>query len=115
MSSNKQFEILKSDTKTKLKLTLYISPVSAGFPSPADDFIDCSLDLNEYLITHPAATFFVRVKGDSMTGAGIHCSDILIRVMRILTQFTPNMEIYSIDEAFLLLNGLHLSNLTDYA
>lgn len=54
------------------------SRVEAGFPSPAEDFLDRPLDLNEYLIGNPAATFFVRVSGDSMRGAGIHHSDILI-------------------------------------
>jgi len=52
--------------------------VKAGFPSPADDFIDRNLDLNEYLIKHPSATFFVKVEGDSMVQAGIHSGDILI-------------------------------------
>jgi len=52
--------------------------VPAGFPSPADDYIERKLDLNEYLVRHPAATFFVRVTGDSMTGAGIHSGDLLI-------------------------------------
>ena len=51
--------------------------VSAGFPSPADDYIDRTLDLNELLITNPPATFFVRVDGDSMIDAGIHSGDIL--------------------------------------
>ena len=50
----------------------------AGFPSPADDYLDGPLDLNAYLIQHPTATFFVRVRGDSMTGAGIHDGDLLI-------------------------------------
>ncbi|ETR68280.1 MAG: DNA polymerase V [Candidatus Magnetoglobus multicellularis str. Araruama] len=53
-------------------------PVSAGFPSPAEDYIEGKLDLNEHLIKHPAATFFVRVTGDSMVDAGIHPGDILI-------------------------------------
>ena len=57
---------------------LFLVPVSAGFPSPADDYLDAGLDLNTYLITHPAATFFVRVTGESMIGAGIHCGDLLI-------------------------------------
>ena len=57
---------------------LYGAYVPAGFPSPADDFIENTLDLNTYLIRHPAATFFVRVQGDSMVGAGIHQGDILI-------------------------------------
>jgi DNA polymerase V len=61
-----------------LALPLYLSAVSAGFPSPADDFLDRPLDLNEHLIRNPAATFFVRVSGDSMLGAGIHNGDILI-------------------------------------
>jgi len=59
-------------------LPLFLEPVAAGFPSPAGDYIECRLDLNEYLIRHPSATFFVRVAGDSMTGAGIHSGDILI-------------------------------------
>jgi DNA polymerase V len=52
--------------------------VKAGFPSPTDDYLEQSLDLNKYLIKHPAATFFVRVDGDSMVGAGIHDKNILI-------------------------------------
>jgi len=57
---------------------LFCARISAGFPSPADDYIENALDLNEHLIKHPAATFFVRVTGDSMTGAGINSGDILI-------------------------------------
>jgi DNA polymerase V len=57
---------------------LFFSHIMAGFPSPAEDYIEQSLDLNEYLIKHPAATFFVRVSGDSMIGAGIHDGDMLI-------------------------------------
>ena len=57
---------------------LFISSIQAGFPSPADDFIDTKLDLNEHLIKHPAATFFVRASGDSMKEAGIVDRDILI-------------------------------------
>ena len=57
---------------------LYICKVVAGFPSPADDYVEKSLDLNELLIKRPAATFFVRVEGDSMLGAGIHPDDILV-------------------------------------
>ena len=53
-------------------------PVAAGFPSPAEDYIEGKLDLNRHLIKHPAATFFVRVSGDSMIDAGIHPGDILI-------------------------------------
>ncbi len=63
---------------------LYACRVEAGFPSPVDDFLETSLDLNEHLIQHPAATFFVRVNGDSMIGVGIHSNDILV-VDRSLT------------------------------
>ena len=58
--------------------SLFEAGVSAGFPSPAADYEEDKLNLNEYLIKHPAATFFVRVIGDSMVGAGIHCGDLLI-------------------------------------
>lgn len=66
------------DRKTAVVRPLFSSGVSAGFPSPADDYIDRKLDLNELVIRNPAATFFVRVAGDSMTGAGINHDDILI-------------------------------------
>lgn len=59
------------------RLPFYQHAVSAGFPSPADDEME-ELDLNELLIAHPAATFFLRVSGVSMIKAGIHDKDILI-------------------------------------
>lgn len=65
-------------TDTKAKRPLFESRVAAGFPSPAEDYIDKKLDLNELLVPHPASTFFVRVEGDSMLGAGIHSGDILV-------------------------------------
>ena len=61
-----------------LKLPFYGHTVPAGFPSPADDHLDQRLDLNELVIQHPAATFFVTVQGDSMIGAGIHDGDTVI-------------------------------------
>ena len=57
---------------------MFIVTAPAGFPSPAEDYAEGPLDLNQHLIHHPAATFFVRVKGNSMTGAGIFCGDLLI-------------------------------------
>jgi DNA polymerase V len=57
---------------------LFATKVAAGFPSPADDHIEASLDLNQHLVKHPAATFFVRVEGESMLGAGIYPNDILV-------------------------------------
>ena len=60
------------------KLDLFLSPVPAGFPSPASDYIDKSIDLNEILIKNKVATFLVRALGDSMVEAGIFSGDILI-------------------------------------
>lgn len=60
------------------RLPLYQHTVSAGFPSPAEDETEEKLDLNELLIKHPVATFFLRVSGSSMINAGIHHNDILI-------------------------------------
>lgn len=60
------------------RLPFYQCAVVAGFPSPADDDLEDQLDLNELLIKRPAATFFLRVAGSSMVGAGIHHNDILI-------------------------------------
>jgi len=60
------------------KIPLYGSKVQAGFPAPADDYVESFLDLNQHLIKHPAATFFVRVTGDSMIDAGIYDNDLLI-------------------------------------
>lgn len=64
--------------ETSYAIPLYSSKVRAGFPSPADDYIETRMDLNEHLIKHPAATFFVRASGDSMIRAGIHSGDILV-------------------------------------
>ena len=68
-SINATFEI---EQKTKVLYPLFTCGVSAGFPSPAEDHIDRKLDLNELLIQHPVATFFVRVAGESMKDAGIN-------------------------------------------
>jgi len=66
------------EQKSKIPLPLFICGVSAGFPSPADDYIGQQLDINELLIKNPASTFCVRVAGDSMTGVGINDNDILV-------------------------------------
>ena len=63
---------------TKLDLNLYQSKVPAGFPSPATEYLGDTLDLNEYLINNPTASFFAKVEGDSMIGAGIFEGDLLV-------------------------------------
>jgi DNA polymerase V len=63
---------------SRRELAVFTARIAAGFPSPAADYEEQKLDLNKYLIQNPAATFFVRVSGDSMLGAGIHDGDLLI-------------------------------------
>ncbi|MDD4202574.1 MAG: translesion error-prone DNA polymerase V autoproteolytic subunit [Candidatus Omnitrophica bacterium] len=72
------FTILRNETASTNKMPLFSSCVCAGFPSPADDYVEKRLDLNELLIKNSAATFFVKVTGESMIGAGINDGDILI-------------------------------------
>ena len=62
----------------KPHVPLFLSPIHAGFPSPADDYTEKKLDLNELLIQHPQATFYVRVTGDSMRQDCINEGDILV-------------------------------------
>lgn len=66
------------DEGLRYQIPLYACRVRAGFPSPADDYIETHLDLNSHLIAHPAATFFVTASGDSMIGAGIASGDMLV-------------------------------------
>ena len=89
-------------TKSSLSyqpLNLFEHKVSAGFPSPADDHVEKKLDLNEYLIKQKEATFFVRIKGDSMIGIGIHDNDIVI-VDKSQKAITGDIVLASIDGDF---------------
>lgn len=63
---------------TYIKLPFFSASVAAGFPSPADDYIEAGLDLNEYLVRHPSSTFLARASGDSMTRAGILDGALLV-------------------------------------
>ena len=83
----------------ELRLPLAGGRVEAGlpgFPSPADDFIERSLDLNEQFVTNPIATFFMRANGHSMNGAGIHDGDLLI-VDRSITPVRGSVVVAVID------------------
>ena len=73
--------------------------VVAGFPSPAEQYLEPPLDLNELLVKRPAATYFVRVEGDSMIGAGIRDKDLLV-VDRSLTPANGDIIIASVDGEF---------------
>lgn len=73
-------EVLTTDTAQSgtIVVPLYASSPAAGFPAPGDDMVEKSLNINDLLVKHPASTFFVRVQGDSMEGAGIFSGDILV-------------------------------------
>jgi len=84
---------------TPYSIPLFSHSVRAGFPSPADDYVAESLDLNEHLIAHREATFFLRAKGHSMTGAGIQDGDLLV-VDRSLTPSNRSVVIAVVDGEF---------------
>src|SRR5690554_1766642 len=100
---------IEEPVNTAWCIPLYIERVSAGFPSPAQDYIEQTLDLNELCISHPAATFFVRVEGESMTGAGIFPNDILV-VDRSLEAKHGDIVIASLDNE-MTVKKLHLNTL----
>ena len=87
--------------RSRLALPLAGERVAAGFPSPADDYVEVGIDLNEQLIRHPASTFFLRVSGESMTGAGIHDGDLLV-VDRSLDPRPGRVVVAVLDGAFTL-------------
>ncbi len=70
--------IMLQDELSELKVPLYISPIHAGFPSPAADYTEEDLDFNELLVHRKASTYCLRVTGESMIGAGIHPNDIIV-------------------------------------
>ena len=78
MAKKRNMAFLKPEISVPLEIPLAESGVHAGFPSPADDFLEGSLDLNSLVIRHPEATFFARVEGDSMKDEGIVEGDILV-------------------------------------
>lgn len=77
-SFHDELKIFRPEKAEPLELPMAESGVHAGFPSPADDFLEGSLDLNRLVIRHPEATFFARVEGDSMQGEGIDEGDLLV-------------------------------------
>ena len=91
---------LRSERKQQI-LPLASEHVAAGFPSPAEDYIEIGIDLNEQLIRHPASTFFLRVSGHSMTGVGIHNGDLLV-VDRSLDARPGHIVVAILDGAFTL-------------
>ena len=86
-------------TFKKVKIPLLSDSISAGFPSPADDYTEENIDLNEYLISNPFSTFFLRVKGDSMINSGIKDKDLII-VDKSLTAKPGDIIIAMVDGEF---------------
>jgi DNA polymerase V len=87
------------EKRTNLRLPLVSASVEAGFPSPADDHLERGIDLNEELVRNPAATFYVRVKGESMRDAGIHPGDLLM-IDRSVTPADKQIVVAMIDGEF---------------
>ena len=86
-------------TTKRFRIPLLNDSVSAGFPSPADDYTEENIDLNEHLISNPFSTFFLKVKGDSMINAGIKDKDLII-VDKSLIAKPGNIIIAMIDGEF---------------
>ncbi|MGE6287645.1 LexA repressor [compost metagenome] len=61
-----------------IEIPLFLTPAACGFPSPAQDYVEQTIDLNQHCVPHPAATFYVRASGHSMIGEGINDGDMLI-------------------------------------
>lgn len=93
--------IYKADTSTELALDYADDGIRAGFPSPAQDYLTESIDLNKTLISHPGATFYARVTGDSMSGEGIDEGDILV-IDRSLTPDNGDLAVCCLNGEFTL-------------
>lgn len=78
LHTSSTMDIYSALTETELELPLVSEGISAGFPSPALDFVDLTIDLNKHLIKHPSSTFYGRVKGQSMKDEGINDGDLLV-------------------------------------
>ena len=95
MSEYKNIDLFHIIKKKQINTPVFLDKVSAGFPSPVTDYMENKLDLNEYLIRHPAATFIVKASGSSMVNADIYSGDLLI-VDRSVTPKSNNIVIASI-------------------
>lgn len=94
-----KIEIFKPSFNKYLEIPLYTERCPAGFPSPAQDFVERTLDLNDFCIQHPSATYFVRAEGESMIESGILSGDLLI-VDKALTPHHGDIVIAAVDGEF---------------
>ena len=97
----KELEIYSGDFSTAQSLPYADGGIFAGFPSPAQDYVDRTLDFNVELISHPAATFYAKVLGESMQGAGIDTGDIIV-VDRALTPRDGDIVVAYLNNEFTL-------------
>ena len=95
MKKQKTLDLFSFSNHQKASIPMFLDKISAGFPSPATDYMENKLDLNEHLIKHPAATFIVKASGFSMIDAGIHSGDLLI-IDRSITPQNNNIVVASI-------------------
>lgn len=94
-------DLFQADTASSVQLPYADNGIQAGFPSPAQDHISESIDLNRELIRHPAATFYGRVDGDSMIGEGIESGDIIV-IDRSIEPADGDLTVCCIDGDFTL-------------
>lgn len=94
-------QLFKADNSTELPLTYADAGVRAGFPSPAQDYITETIDLNRDLIRHPVSTFYARVVGDSMIEEGIEENDLLV-IDRALEPENGDLAVCCLDGEFTL-------------
>lgn len=99
--THNRLEIVGADISSSLSLPYADNGIQAGFPSPAQDYINESIDLNREIVRHPAATFYGRVEGDSMTGEGIDTGDILV-IDRSLEPVDGDLVVCCLDSEFTL-------------
>ena len=97
----KHLELYSSDTSTTLPLPYAEDGIRAGFPSPAQDYMELSIDLNKELVPHPSSTFYGRVKGDSMKDEGIEEGDILV-IDKSLELMNDDLAVCFVDGEFTL-------------
>ncbi|MEG0888850.1 MAG: translesion error-prone DNA polymerase V autoproteolytic subunit [Bacteroides sp.] len=97
----KNLELYSSDTSTTLPLPYAEEGIRAGFPSPAQDYMELSIDLNKELVPHPSSTFYGRVKGDSMKEEGIEDGDILV-IDKSLELMNDDLAVCFVDGEFTL-------------
>ena len=100
-SQNQIIEISGSDMTSSLPLPYADHGIQAGFPSPAQDYITESIDLNTEIVRHPAATFYGRVNGDSMIGEGIEDGDLIV-IDRAIEPADGELAVCSVEGEFTL-------------